>query len=107
VLNQSVPLAWALQPTPKPSLQVLAAGRSVSEPALADFPKLIAQLKQWFDWILIDGGVWGAHSSRDALVAHSDAVYAVAERPDTAGALRQAIPRHGGLLRGVVTARRD
>src|SRR5438067_2108980 len=57
VLAKQVPLAWAVQATMVPNLQVLAAGAATGQtPATIaeDFPKLIEQLRQWYDWVLID-----------------------------------------------------
>lgn len=110
VLNQNVPLAWAMQPTTVPRLQVLAAGHSELKPAAAtDLPRLIAQLKQWFDWVLIDGGVWGQRSDRDAVAGSLEAVYAVTragdlERTEFTG-LRDRVAHVGGTLRGYITTK--
>jgi len=106
VLAQTVPLAWAVQPTPAARLHVLAAGDGPH--ASADIGKLIDQLKQWFDWVLVDGGTWGRRADRDALTAAADATYAVArltdlERPEF-HALRTALPKVG-KLKGYVTTR--
>jgi Mrp family chromosome partitioning ATPase len=116
VLVGQVPLPWALQPTVVPSLQALAAG-AVSDPPTPetiasaigrDLPKLIGQLRQWFDWVLIDAGVWGV-PERDATCSAADAVYLVtreadAERPEFTG-LRTWVKQLGGALRGYITTR--
>jgi Mrp family chromosome partitioning ATPase len=106
VVAQKVPLAWAVQPTPAARLHVLAAGDG--DNASADVGKLVGQLKQWFDWVLIDGGVWGRRADREPLAAAADATYAVArltdlERPEF-HALRTALPKVG-KLKGYVTTR--
>jgi Mrp family chromosome partitioning ATPase len=106
VLAQKVPLAWAVQPTPAARLHVLAAGDGGH--ASPDVGKLVEQLKQWFDWILIDGGTWGRRADREPLAAAADAAYAVArltdlERPEF-HALRTALPKVG-KLKGYVTTR--
>lgn len=111
-LAGSVPLAWALQPGPVPGLQALAAGTPPDDfaPAAAalgrDLPKLIGQLRQWFDWVLIDSGVWGVVPERDATCAAADAVYLVtraddAERTEFVG-LRGWVKQLGGALRGYI-----
>jgi hypothetical protein len=117
VLGHHLPLPWALQPTPVPSLQALAAGAgpetanaAATNAALArDLPRLVGQLRQWFDWVLIDAGVWGVSPDRDATCPAADAVYLVtreadAERPEFTG-LRAWVKELGGTLRGYVTTR--
>ncbi|MDY3551601.1 hypothetical protein R5W24_000679 [Gemmata sp. JC717] len=112
VLGQHLPLPWALQPTPVQSLQVLTAGAPNDHTAGAvgrDLPKLIAQLRQWFDWVLIDAGVWGVVPERDATCSAADAVYLVSregdvERNEFAG-LKTWVKQLGGSLRGYVTTR--
>jgi Mrp family chromosome partitioning ATPase len=112
VLARSTPLAWALQPTAVPALQLLAAGQPTAQTpeALADdFPKLIAQLRQWFDWVLIDGGVWGEHPERDAHGPAFDGVYLVTREADqttpAVAAVQADVTRNGGLLRGFITTK--
>ncbi|HEY1189780.1 MAG TPA: hypothetical protein VGE74_19180 [Gemmata sp.] len=110
VLDQNLPLPWALQPTPVPSLQALPAGAARDSTAGAigrDLPKLVAQLRQWFDWVLIDAGVWGVVPERDATCAVADAVYLVTReadtgRPEFAG-LKTWVKQLGGSLRGYIT----
>lgn len=117
VLGGHMPLPWALQPTVVPSLQALTAGfatDAASSAALGDtigrdLPKLIGQLRQWFDWVLIDAGVWGVVPERDATCPSADAVYLVtreadADRPEFTG-LRTWVKQLGGALRGYVTTR--
>lgn len=112
VLNQSLPVAWALQPTPLPKLQVLGAGKPTADtlPLMStDFPKLVTQLRQWFDWILIDGGVWGERPHRDATSPAYDGVYLVTRQAEmdrpVFNSLRSQVAKHGGLLRGFITTR--
>ena len=74
-----------------------------------ELPKLVSQLRQWFDWVLIDAGVWGVVPDRDATCPAADAVYLVtreadAERPEFTG-LRTWVKQLGGPLRGYVTTR--
>ncbi len=112
VLNQSMPVAWVLQPTPVAKLQVLGAGRATADtlPLMStDFPKLVAQLRQWFDWILIDGGVWGERPHRDGTSPAYDGVYLVTRQAEmdrpVFNTLRSQVAKHGGLLRGFITTR--
>lgn len=111
-LTQQVPLAWAVQSSPIAALSVLTAGDvtdATSGSACRDLPKLLAQLRKWSDWILVDAGVWGAMPDRDAACPAADAVYLVtretdAERPEFVG-VRGWVKELGGLLRGYVTTR--
>lgn len=110
VLGQHAPLAWAVQPTAIPGLQLLAAGEVTETTPRAmsqDFPRLLNQVRQWYDWILVDGGV----SQELPVVAGpvSDAVYLVtrdsdAGRPEFA-TLRSRVKELGGTLRGYVATR--
>jgi Mrp family chromosome partitioning ATPase len=103
-LAQTTPLAWLLQPTVITNLQALSIGTSMKDATLADFPKIIAQLRKWFDWILVDAGIWGERPDRDAVSSSFDALYAVARHSDASlTALRPQTARHGGLLRGYIT----
>lgn len=112
VLSHQVPLAWAAQPSAVPNLQVLAAGGNPAAPPTGiadDLPRLAEQLRQWYDWVLIDAGVWGVLPDRDAACPAADAVYLVAreaavDRSEFAG-LRGWVKELGGLLRGYVTTR--
>ncbi|HEX4612160.1 MAG TPA: CpsD/CapB family tyrosine-protein kinase [Urbifossiella sp.] len=112
VLGHEVPLAWAAQPTAVPNLQVLPAGGNPAAPPAGmadDLPRLAEQLRQWYDWVLIDAGVWGVLPDRDSACPAADAVYLVAreaavDRSEFAG-LRGWVKELGGLLRGYVTTR--
>lgn len=112
VLAQQVPLAWAVQPSPVAGLQVLTAGAATDATPKAvcrDLARLLGQLRQWYDWVLVDAGVWGAMPERDGACPAADAVYLVtreadADRPTFTG-LRGWVKELGGLLRGYVTTR--
>jgi Mrp family chromosome partitioning ATPase len=117
VLGHHLPLPWALQSTAVPSLQALAAGAATDVPGAGalgsaigrELPKLVGQLRQWFDWVLIDAGVWGVVPERDSTCSCADAVYLVtreadAERDSFTG-LRTWVKQLGGPLRGYVTTR--
>jgi len=112
VLGQTVPLAWALQPTPVANLHTLSAGHHTegTDAALAtDFTRLMTQLRQWFDWVLVDAGVWSHAAGKDGIAPASDAVFLVTrqseiDRPEF-GAMRASVAASGGLLRGYVTTR--
>lgn len=117
VLGHHLPLPWALQPTAIPSLQALTAGVTTDAFGLGtlggaigqELPKLVGQLRQWFDWVLIDAGVWGVVPERDATCSTADAVYLVTrdgdtERPEFTG-LRTWVKQLGGPLRGYVATR--
>ncbi|WP_171469439.1 P-loop NTPase family protein [Frigoriglobus tundricola] len=117
VLGGHMPLTWAFQPTVVPGLQALTAGSATDAAGSdaigaaigRDLPKLISQLRQWFDWVLIDAGVWGVIPERDATCPSADVVYLVtreadANRPEFTG-LRTWVKQLGGALRGFVTTR--
>ncbi len=112
VLALKVPLAWALQPSVVPNLQILSAGSATPDAAVLlaeELPKFVPQLRQWFDWVLIDAGVWGELPERDAACPAADAVYLVTRephvaRPEFAG-LRGWVKELGGVLRGYVATR--
>jgi Mrp family chromosome partitioning ATPase len=112
VLALQVPLAWAVQSTAVPNLQVLAAGAATGEtPKLLgeELVRLAGQLRQWYDWVLIDAGVWGTTPDRDSACPAADAVYLVSreldvDRTEFAG-LRGWVKELGGLLRGYITTR--
>jgi Mrp family chromosome partitioning ATPase len=112
VLANAAPLGWALQPSTLPNLQVLAAGEFTDGTPAAvgrDFPRLLNQLRQWFDWVLVDAGVWGGMPERDAACPSADAVYLVtreaeAERPPFTS-VRGWVKELGGVLRGYVATR--
>jgi Mrp family chromosome partitioning ATPase len=117
VLGGHTPLPWAIQPTAAAGLQAITVGSATDAATAAalegavgrDLPKLVGQLRQWFDWVLIDAGVWGVVPERDATCSAADAVYLVtreadAERPEFTG-LRTWVKQLGGALRGYVTTR--
>lgn len=112
VLNQSIPLAWALQPTPVTNLHLLAAGTptdSTEEQMATDLPKLVGQLRQWFDWVVIDAGVWGDLPGADGTCGAADAVYLVTRSGDIElpgfGGLRAEVTNSGGHVRGYISTR--
>ncbi len=109
VLAQSVPLAWAVQTTAVSGLHVLAGGVPTDRTAGQiphELPRLLAQLRQWFDWVLVDVGVWDQTFGRDATVGAGDAVYLVTRHTDLERmefhSLRGAV---GPNLRGYITTR--
>lgn len=112
VLAGDVPLAWALQPSAVPNLQVLAAGEPTHATTATlgrDFSRLLSQLRQWFDWVIVDSGVWGGVPERDAVCPAADAVYLVTRNTDTDRPeflnVRTGVKDLGGLLRGYVSTR--
>ena len=112
VLAHQLPLTWALQPTAAPNLQALAAGAVLASTPTTiglDLPKLVNQLRQWFDWVLVDGGVWGVVPERDGTCPSADAVYLVTREADVGRSeftgLRGWVKELGGVLRGFVTTK--
>ena len=112
VLANRVPLTLAVQPSAVKRLDSLAVGLGGESIAVAlgrEFPRLLGQLRHWYDWVLVDGGVWGTMPERDATCPSMDAVYLVSrdthvERPEFA-ATRGWVKELGGPLRGYVTTR--
>lgn len=112
VLAQRVPLTLAVQPSAIARLDALVAGDSThSTPAAVacDLPRTLTQLRQWYDWVLVDGGVWGGMAERDAACPAADAVYLVtrdtdSERPEFL-AVRGWVKELGGHLRGYVATK--
>lgn len=112
VLAQQVPLAWALQTSAVPNLQVLAAGTPTADThglIGQELPKLVEQLRQWYDWVLVDAGTWGSAPDRDAACPAADAVYLVTREADAGrsefAGLRGWVRQLGGLPRGYIATR--
>ena len=112
VLNQNTPLAWAVQKTPVPNVHALSAGaasENLKRTQLADFTRLVAQLRHWFDWIIVDGGVWPESHIRDSLGSCADATYLITRQNDIDRAeftgLRSSILSTGAELKGYITTR--
>jgi len=112
VLAHHVPLTWAIQPSAVPDLDVLTAGDATDATPTAvgrEFARLLGQFRHWYDWVLVDSGVWGGMPERDAACSSADAVYLVTRDTDTERpeftALRGWVKELGGLLRGYVTTK--
>ncbi len=112
VLAHTVPLTWAIQPSAVQNLDVLTAGDATDATPTAvcrEFTRLLGQFRQWYDWVLVDGGVWGKMAERDAVCPSADAVYLVARDTDTERpefiAVRGWVKELGGSLRGYVTTK--
>jgi Mrp family chromosome partitioning ATPase len=110
VLGQSIPLAWALQPTPLTNLHVLAAGvpnEHTEEAMTNDFPRLLTQLRQWFDWVVIDGGIWNELPGNANAAAGADGVYLVTRLTNMADphftGLRAEITATNAPVRGYIS----
>jgi len=110
VLARKFPLAWAVQASTIPNLQILTAGSASPDGSLLqDLPKLLEQMRQWYDWVLVDCGVWGASPQRDGVSSTADAVYLVTreaqeQRPEFAE-LRGLVRERGGLPRGYIVTK--
>lgn len=112
VMGQAIPLAWALQPTTVPNLHVLSTGMptdATEEQMASDFPKLLHQLRQWFDWVVVDAGVWGDLPNGDAACESTDAVFLVTRSGDIElpgfGGLQGEVSNSGGQVRGFISTR--
>src|SRR5262245_2418271 len=110
VLARTVPLLWALQVTGVPNLHLLANGTINAEPAIDIWPLVLGQLRQRFDWILVDAPEWGARPEVPSLATACAATYLVLQPDDLTGSdvneLLTEIPRHGGQLRGYILSQR-
>ena len=75
----------------------------------SDLPKLIGQLRQWFDWVIFDAGVWGELPGAEATAAATDAVYLVTRHTDIDrlefASLRADITNSGGPVKGYISTR--
>jgi Mrp family chromosome partitioning ATPase len=108
-LRRTAPLPWALHRTGVEGLTVLPAGRGGEydpAPPLALVPSVVEQLRERFDWVLIDGPAWGPLPELAAVAGACDAVYLVlrqaeVEQPEVSD-LQTAIQLQGGRLRGYV-----
>jgi Mrp family chromosome partitioning ATPase len=112
VLGQSIPLAWALQPTPVSNLHLLPTGTPIDateESLVTDLPKLLTQMRQWFDWVVVDAGVWSDLPNAEAACASTDAVFLVTRSSDIElpgfGGLRGEVAANGGHVRGYISTR--
>ena len=110
LLSRTVPLVWALQETGLPNLSALVDGQSTGEPDITAWPMVLEQLKQRFDWVLVDAAEWG-HLELPALSGKCSATYLVLGQADFAAPelndMLAEIPRHGGQLRGYILAQRN
>ena len=111
VLLGQCPLTLAVQPTCVERLHFLGSGTSsVSQEQVGrSLPLVLSQLRQWYDWVLVDAGVWGEMPQRDAACVVADAVYVVARDADVVGArvsqLRVQVRHLGVQARGAVATR--
>lgn len=113
VLRQTTPLAWALQPTPIANLHLLASGSPLTGEAGTDAPvagQILSQLRQWFQWILIDLGVWSETNLAPAVAHGTDAVYLISRQTELEAAefisTRQSIVSARGPLKGLIATRK-
>jgi Mrp family chromosome partitioning ATPase len=111
VIAQTVPLAWAVQTTAIPGLHVLATGVA-NDKTIAllpnELPRMLAQVRQWFDWVFVDLGTWDhAHApTASHLASTCDGVYLVTRHNDIErlefNHLRASM---GQTLKGYITTR--
>lgn len=108
ILAGAVPLAWATQETGLPNLRALAYGQHSGAPALESWRALSEQLRQRFDWVLIDSAEWNGQSEQAALAASCSGAYFVLRHADLAServsGLLEDVSRRGVRLRGYVLA---
>jgi Mrp family chromosome partitioning ATPase len=105
VLALTTPLAWAIQPTAVPNLHVLAAGAGLIPSD--ELPRLLTQIRGWFDWILLDGGVFAPDAPCTALLESLDAAYLVTRQQDLEReeflSLRGTLRERGAMPGGYIT----
>jgi Mrp family chromosome partitioning ATPase len=112
VLAGRLPVTLAVQPTAVQRLDALAAGDPTDGTPGSlgrEFPRLLGQLRNWYGWVLVDGGTWGTMPERDGTCPNADAVYLVSrdtlvDRHEFV-AVRGWVKELGGLLRGYVTTK--
>ena len=111
VLAQTVPLAWAIQSTAVGGLHVLAAGVATDKTLATlstELPRLLTQVRQWFDYVFVDVGAWEHSTAQSAanLAAACDSVYLVSRHAELERLefhhLRAAL---GNTLKGYITTR--
>jgi hypothetical protein len=105
VLSRTVPLGLAIQATGQANLEALTSGSVSGPPDMGLWPLVLDQLKQRFDWILVDAAEWG-HPELPVLSGTCAATYLILGQPDMGSPelndLLLDIPRHGGHLRGYI-----
>jgi Mrp family chromosome partitioning ATPase len=109
VLSGRLSLEGATQQTAQPGLYVMGVGADVAGPArLAGeaMRSLLKQLREHFDFVMIDGPRWDGRPEVVALGCACDAVYlclpeAEQNAPETVD-LMQVIPEQGASLRGCI-----
>ena len=108
VLDRTAPVLWGLHRTAQPNLLAMPAGAPGADAAkgLDCLPSLVEQLRQRFDWVLIDGAGWGERAEPAALAPLCDAVYLVLRPADVespeVGELHESVTRQGARLLGYV-----
>jgi len=74
------------------------------------WPLVLDQLRQRYDWVVIDAPDWGSRTELPVLAATCGATYLVLRPDDLTGPdvndMLTDIPRQGGKLRGYVLAQR-
>ncbi|HZU39119.1 MAG TPA: hypothetical protein VFA18_24550 [Gemmataceae bacterium] len=110
VLSGAASLRTSVRESGQPNLHVLTAGESgsgLADPVAAEkIRPLLQQLRDHFDWVLIDGPTWDGDPGATGLALTADAVYLVVRQaevktPETADLLFR-IPQRGGRLCGYI-----
>jgi Mrp family chromosome partitioning ATPase len=108
VVARSVPLPRALRETGQPGLVALTAGEALAPggawPAGAALQAVLGQLRNHFDWVLVDAPAWDGGPELVALGPACDAVYLVLRPADVEAPvvreLGRLIPHLGTHLGG-------
>jgi Mrp family chromosome partitioning ATPase len=111
LLARMVPLAMALHRTSVDGIYILPAGNvRIGVDEAARMPALVEQLRQRFDWILIDAPPWGTHVMTE-WAKTSDGVYLVLKPEEwdspQVDLAHEGIERAGGKVRGCVVVREE
>jgi Mrp family chromosome partitioning ATPase len=114
VVARSASLTRALQESGQPDLLVLPAGEAVPAggawPAAAELRAVLHQLRDHFDWVLVDVPSWDDGPELVALCSACDAVYLVVRPADLGTSvlreLERLIPHLGSSLGGYILTQR-
>jgi Mrp family chromosome partitioning ATPase len=113
ILMGSASLRASVRESGQPNLHALTAGSRGTDPldgtAHERIQPVLQQLRDHFDWVLVDGPAWDDSPLTIALASAADAVYLIIPEADVKSAetteLLVRIPEHGGRLCGYIITR--
>lgn len=110
VLASRMPPAWVVHETHQPHLRAITAGRPTLPRHDAALPQVIDQLRQDYDWVLVDSACDRSPADLMPLPDCCDALYLVTRQADADSEavrdLQQAILDQSGTLRGRIQTQR-